>query len=96
MPLQNLNKNYDKTNKYAEGMQNITKMKSPYQYIQMATTVYKPVNETTETANYGKVTGTIRGSYLMHADEHTKVFINKIEKLGLCIQKFWVIIKGKL
>ena len=26
MPLQNLNKNYDKTNKYAAGIQNITKM----------------------------------------------------------------------
>ena len=31
MSLQNLNKNYGKTNKeYAEGMQNTTKMKSPY------------------------------------------------------------------
>ena len=96
MPLQNLNKNYDKTNKYAAGIQNITKMQSPYQNIQMATTVYKPVHETTETANYGKATGTIKGSYLMHADEHTKVFMDKIEKLGLCIQKFWEIIKGKL
>ena len=43
-------------------------------------TVYKPVHETTETTNYGKVTGTIRGSYLMYADEHTKVFMNSIEK----------------
>ena len=43
-------------------------------------TVYKPVHETTETTNYGKVTGTIRGSYLMYADEHTKVFMNNIEK----------------
>ena len=54
----------------------------------MDTTVYKPVHETTERANYGKVTGTIRGSYLIHPDEHTKVFMNKIEKLA--------IIKGKL
>ena len=46
----------------------------------MATTVYKPVHETTETTNNGKVTGTIRGSYLMYADEHTKVFMNSIEK----------------
>ena len=31
MSLQNLNKNYGKTNKeYAEVMQNTTKMKSPY------------------------------------------------------------------
>ena len=42
----------------------------------MAITVYKPVHETTELSNYGKVTGTIRGSYLMHPDEHTKVFMN--------------------
>ena len=46
----------------------------------MATTLYKPVYETTETTNNGKVTGTIRGSYLMYADEHTKVFMNSIEK----------------
>ena len=39
---------------------------------------------------------TIRGSYLMHADEYTKVFMNKIEELGLDIQKSKVIIKGKL
>ena len=32
----------------------------------------------------------------MHADEHTKVFMNKTEKLGLYIQKSMVIIKGKL
>ena len=31
-------------------------------------------------ASYDKFTATSRGSYLMHADEHTKVFINKIEK----------------
>ena len=36
--------------------------------------------ETTKTANNDKVTATSRGSYLMHADGHTKVFINKIEK----------------
>ena len=35
-------------------------------------TVYKPVHETPETNN-GKVTGTSRSSYLMYADEHTKV-----------------------
>ena len=52
----------------------------------MATTVYKPVHETTETANYGKYTGTIKGSYLMHVDENTKVFMNKLEKLGLYIK----------
>ena len=32
----------------------------------------------------------------MYADEHTKAFINKIEKLGLYIQKPKLIIKGKL
>ena len=46
----------------------------------MATIVYKAVHETTETTNYGKVTGTIRGSYLMYTDEHTKVFINNKKK----------------
>ena len=63
----------------------------------MAAIVYKAVHETTETTNYGKVTGTIRGSYLMYTDEHTKVFINNIEKkLGVYIHKSTVIIKGKL
>ena len=41
----------------------------------MDTNVYKPVHETTE-KNNGKVTETIRGSYLMYANEHTKVFMN--------------------
>ena len=49
-----------------------------------------------EAANYDKVTTAIRGSYLMHADEHTKVFMNKIEEPGLYIQISHVIIKGKL
>ena len=30
-------------------------------------------------ANHDKVTASSRGSYLMHANEHTKVFMNKIE-----------------
>ena len=42
----------------------------------MATTVYKPVHETTETTKIGKVAGTIRGSCLIYADEQTKVFMN--------------------
>ena len=46
----------------------------------MATTLYKPVHETIETTNNGKVTGTIRGSYLVYANEHTKVCMNTIEK----------------
>ena len=33
-----------------------------------------------KTANYDKITATSNGLYLMHVDEHTKVFINKIEK----------------
>ena len=32
----------------------------------------------------------------MYADEHTKVFMNKIKELGLYIQQYKVIIKGKL
>ena len=60
----------------------------------MATTVYKPVHETTATAKYEKVT--IRGSYLIHPDDHTKLFVNKIEKLGLYIEKSKVILKSKL
>ena len=62
----------------------------------MATTVYNPVHETTETENYGIVTATIRGSYLIHADEQIKVSMNKIQELGLYIQKSKVFIKGKL
>ena len=30
----------------------------------------------TETANYDKVATTVKGSYHMQADEHTKVFMN--------------------
>ena len=46
----------------------------------MATTVYKLVHLTSKNSKiYGKVTATIRGSYLLHADEHTLVLINKIE-----------------
>ena len=44
----------------------------------MANTEYKPVHETIETTNNGKVTGTIRGSYLMYADGHTKVLLQQI------------------
>ena len=62
----------------------------------MATTAYKPVHETTETVNNAKVTTTIRGSYLTDADEYTKAFINKMEKVGLYIQKSKAIIKVKL
>ena len=53
----------------------------------MAVTVYKPAHETTKAVNYDKFTATIRGSYLMHADEHTKVFMNKMEEPGLNIDK---------
>ena len=53
----------------------------------MAVTVYKPAHETTKAVNYDKVTATIRVSYLMHADEHTKVFMNKMEEPGLNIDK---------
>ena len=60
----------------------------------MATTVYEPAHETTETPKYEKVT--IRGSYLIHPDDHTKLFVNKIEKLGLYIKKSKIILKGKL
>ena len=60
----------------------------------MATTVYEPAHETTETPKYEKVT--IRGSYLIHPDDHTKLFVNKIEKLGLYIEKSKVILKSKL
>ena len=60
----------------------------------MATTVYEPAHETTETLKYEKVT--IRGSYLIHPDDHTKLFVNKIEKLGLYIEKSKVILKSKL
>ena len=54
----------------------------------MATTVYKPVHETTETTNNVKVTKTIRGSYLMYSDDHTKVFMNNIEKATILCKMF--------
>ena len=52
----------------------------------MATTVYKPVDVITKRSKiYDKVTETIRVSYLLHADEHTLVLINKIEELSLYV-----------
>ena len=46
----------------------------------MANTVYKSVHVITKNSKiYDKVTATIRGSYLLHADEHTVVLINKVE-----------------
>ena len=48
----------------------------------MATTAYKPVHVITKNNKiYDKVTGTIRGSYLLHADEHTVVLTNKWNKI---------------
>ena len=44
----------------------------------MTTTAYKSVHVITKNSKiYDKVTATIRGSYLLHADEHTVVLINK-------------------
>ena len=52
----------------------------------MTTTVFKPVHGTTKNSKiYDKVTETIRVSYLLHADEHTLVLINKIEELSLYV-----------
>ena len=46
----------------------------------MATTVYKPLYVITKNSKmYDKITATIKGSYLLHADEHTVVLINKAE-----------------
>ena len=46
----------------------------------MATTLYKPVHVMTKNSKiYCKVTATIRGSYLLHANEHSAVLINKVE-----------------
>ena len=46
----------------------------------MTATVYKSVHVTTKNSKiYDKVTATKRGSYLLHADEHTVMLINKIE-----------------
>ena len=53
----------------------------------MATNVYKPVHETTERVNNDKVTAIIIALDLMHADEHTKVFVNQIEELGQYIKR---------
>ena len=42
----------------------------------MSTTLYNPVHVTTKTVSCDKVTSAIRGSYLLNADEQTKLFIN--------------------
>ena len=46
----------------------------------MATIVQKPVHVITKSSKIcDKVTATIKGSYLLHADEHTVVLIRKVE-----------------
>ena len=46
----------------------------------MATTVYQPVHVIAKNSKiYGKFTATIRGLYLLHANEHIVVLINKVE-----------------
>ena len=46
----------------------------------MATIVHKPVHVITISSKIcDKVTATIKGSYLLHADEHTVVLISKVE-----------------
>ena len=49
----------------------------------MATTVYKPDKPVDVIAKnnkiYDKATATIRGSYLLHADEHIVVLIIKVK-----------------
>ena len=67
-------------------MQNTTKNEESLLVHVNTNTVYRPVHKT-EVADYGKVTGFIRGSYLIHADEYTIVFLNQIEKVGQYIQK---------
>ena len=78
MPKQN----HGKTNKeYAEGMQNTTKkwrtLTSISKWVPLCISQYMKQQKT---ANYDKVIATSWGSYHIHADEHTKVFINKIGK----------------
>ena len=66
---------------YAEGVQNTTRrwrtLNSICKWLPLYISQYMKQQKT---ANYDKVTATNRGSYLMHADEQTNVFINKIEK----------------
>ena len=78
MPKQN----YGKTNKeYVESMQNTTKkMKNPYQYTLNGYHCMSQYVKQQKTTNYDKATVTSRGSYLMYADEHTELFINKTGK----------------
>ena len=78
MPKQN----DGKTNKeYAEGMQNTTKkwrtLTSICKWLPLDISQYMKQQQT---ANSDKVTATSRVSYLMHVDEHTKAFINKIAR----------------
>ena len=55
--------------------------------------LYKLVHVATKNSKIcDKVTVTIRGSYLLHADEH----INKIEELSIYIQKSKESMKGQL
>ena len=66
---------------YAEGMQNTTRrwrtLNSICKWLPLHISQYMKQQKT---ANYDIVTATNRGSYLMHADEQTNLFINKIEK----------------
>ena len=77
-------------------MQNKTKNEEPLRVYVNGYHGIWPVHITAKTVKYGKVIETIRASYLLHADEQTKVFMNNIEELGCYIQKSTVIIKGNV
>ena len=65
----------------------------------MTTTVYKPAHVTKQKQNskiYNIVSETIKHSYLLHADKHTIVLINKIENPGLYTETSQVFLKDKL
>ena len=55
-------------------------MKNPYYICKWLPLDISQYMKQQKTANSDKVTATSRVLYLVHADEHIKVFINKIEK----------------
>ena len=60
-------------------MQNTDNSKEPLLVYVNGYHCIEAVHETTETTNNDKVTETMRGSYLIYADEHTKVLMNNIK-----------------
>ena len=89
MLLQNLNKNYGKTNKeYAEGMQNTTKNED---LLLEHVNRYHCISQNMKQQKEQIMANSLELSEVrifIYGDEHTKVFMNYIERTGSMYTKF--------